>query len=461
MNLSIGGGVKSSRSKGLQDFVAEKFSYIGIENLPSTVGRGRKIDLSKAKVRFSGEGSDLSDSVKSLVSTAEQTAGLPRSQGYLLPRNDMRKKAAFTLAEGATPIKCHAELVSEDFDGTDTCHYEQIKGLICETDFCTVLVPDSDEIERFAHSAGSETLGAWKKSKAVIQPLDYRNIKERARQNFTVMTKKLDCFVAKLFAPRNDMGKKAAFTLAEVLITLGIIGVVAALTLPTLIQNYQKRVYINQLKKSYSVLSNGFRLMMAHDGVTELKDTHAFSGMGANFCGSRSSTNLNNILTNDCSSIREGLTSVFSGIQFAPCDDIETKYLNGTIIPSTGNGFRKSTHTCIKFPDGSELLSYEFRKDSTTTNGRLYVDINGPKNPNTLGRDIFEFWYFNNGILVPYGSQQVSDVMMSLSSNAEYYAQQGITSFYWRNSTASKKCDISGQGQMCAGRVLEEDAMNY
>ena len=69
MSISIfkrrGGGVKSSRSNGLQSFVAEKFSYFGIGNFPSTVGRGQKIDFSKAKVRFSGEGSDLSDSVKS------------------------------------------------------------------------------------------------------------------------------------------------------------------------------------------------------------------------------------------------------------------------------------------------------------------------------------------------------------------------------------------------------------
>jgi len=260
--------------------------------------------------------------------------------------------------------------------------------------------------------------------------------------------------------PRNDMRKKAAFTLAEVLITLGIIGVVAAMTLPTLIQNYQKRVYVTQLKKSVSVLSNGFRLMMAHDGVTELKDTHAFSGMEADACDSRYGA-ANNILTNNCSSIREGLASVFSGIQFAPCDDIETKYLNGTIIPSNGVPFKKSTHTCIKFPDGSELLNYDFFKDSTTTNGRLFVDINGPKNPNTVGRDIFYFWYFNNGILVPYGSQQVGDILMSLSGNAELHAQQGITSMYWRTSTSSQKCDISGQGHMCAGRVLEEDAMNY
>ena len=47
-----------------------------------------------------------------------------------------------------------------------------------------------------------------------------------------------------------------AFTLAEVLITLGIIGVVAALTLPTLISNYKKQTYVTGLQKAYSVLNN-------------------------------------------------------------------------------------------------------------------------------------------------------------------------------------------------------------
>ena len=52
--------------------------------------------------------------------------------------------------------------------------------------------------------------------------------------------------------------KKFAFTLAEVLITLGIIGVVAAMTMPTLVANYQKTVTVNRLKKAYSVMSNAF-----------------------------------------------------------------------------------------------------------------------------------------------------------------------------------------------------------
>ena len=49
------------------------------------------------------------------------------------------------------------------------------------------------------------------------------------------------------------------FTLAEVLITLTIIGVVAAITIPSLIQNYQYRAWTAQLKKSYATLNQGFR----------------------------------------------------------------------------------------------------------------------------------------------------------------------------------------------------------
>ena len=59
------------------------------------------------------------------------------------------------------------------------------------------------------------------------------------------------------FHPQDDrvLKKKAAFTLAEVLITLGIIGIVAAMTLPTLIQKNNNKVVVTRLKKFYSVFN--------------------------------------------------------------------------------------------------------------------------------------------------------------------------------------------------------------
>ena len=66
---------------------------------------------------------------------------------------------------------------------------------------------------------------------------------------------------------------KFAFTLAEVLITLGIIGVVAAITLPTLIKNYQKHVYVTQLKKVVNTLENNSRKILADEVEIKVENT--------------------------------------------------------------------------------------------------------------------------------------------------------------------------------------------
>ena len=60
--------------------------------------------------------------------------------------------------------------------------------------------------------------------------------------------------------------KNEAFTLAEVLITIGIIGVVVAMTLPSLINNSQKKELEAGLKKNYSVIQQAFDMYFAENG---------------------------------------------------------------------------------------------------------------------------------------------------------------------------------------------------
>ena len=62
---------------------------------------------------------------------------------------------------------------------------------------------------------------------------------------------------------------KKAFTLAEVLITLGIIGVVAAMTMPSVINSYQKKSTVVKLKKVYSSLQNAVEMSKAEHGDYE------------------------------------------------------------------------------------------------------------------------------------------------------------------------------------------------
>ena len=61
------------------------------------------------------------------------------------------------------------------------------------------------------------------------------------------------------------MAKKIAFTLAETLIVMGIIGVVAALTIPSLINNYKAQRLRTQFLKSYSTIQQVFKQMEADD----------------------------------------------------------------------------------------------------------------------------------------------------------------------------------------------------
>ena len=59
---------------------------------------------------------------------------------------------------------------------------------------------------------------------------------------------------------------KRAFTLAEVLITLGIIGVVAALTMPSLIEHHQKQVVETKLKSFYSIMNQAIQIAAIDEG---------------------------------------------------------------------------------------------------------------------------------------------------------------------------------------------------
>ncbi len=60
---------------------------------------------------------------------------------------------------------------------------------------------------------------------------------------------------------------KKGFTLAEVLITLGIVSVVAALTIPAMIAKYNEMVMVNKLKRTYSELANAIELRKAELGT--------------------------------------------------------------------------------------------------------------------------------------------------------------------------------------------------
>ena len=165
---------------------------------------------------------------------------------------------------------------------------------------------------------------------------------------------------------------KVAFTLAEVLITLGIIGVVAALTLPSVINKYRAFVLEQQFKKSYSNLSQTIIDMKRDSGLEHLRDNYVHYDTNSGY---------------DSTLVKAFYDSFDSHI--APVDKLKKIYpvtnYSGTGTSATDYGYDWPKATII-LKDGSSV-------GRQVNNGclRFWIDTNGPyKKPNRYGFDIFE-----------------------------------------------------------------------
>ena len=112
--------------------------------------------------------------------------------------------------------------------------------------------------------------------------------------------------------------KKCAFTLAEVLITLGIIGVVAAMTIPTLMANIKAHQYSAKFKKTVSTLSNAAKMSQAQYGFD-------YSGL-TDKCNAKSGTDNPEDKQSLCSLLNGTLTGAtyYYGMNNFPNYEIKT-----------------------------------------------------------------------------------------------------------------------------------------
>ncbi len=171
-----------------------------------------------------------------------------------------------------------------------------------------------------------------------------------------------------------DKAKKSAFTLAEVLVTLGIIGVVSAMTVPSLMQNYQRQSYVTQLHKIYNETSQA--LMKYQNDKNAVNLTEA---------GIRSNDDLAKFVT-DYFKVVQTCTST------ANCFADEYKSLSGVDF----NGMDKTVKSFVLASGASIRPNYAVDGDKLF---QIQVDINGKKGPNIHGRDLFYLFVYNNGLI--------------------------------------------------------------
>ena len=170
----------------------------------------------------------------------------------------------------------------------------------------------------------------------------------------------------------NDLHKKVAFTLAEVLISLGIIGVVAALTLPSVINKYRSFVLEQQFKKSYSNLSQTIINMKRDSGLEHLRDNYVHYDTNSGY---------------DSTLVKAFYDSFDSHI--APVDKLKKIY---SVTNYSGTG-TSATDYGYDWPRALFVLADGSSVGRLVNNGCLlfWIDSNGPyKKPNRYGFDIFE-----------------------------------------------------------------------
>jgi prepilin-type N-terminal cleavage/methylation domain-containing protein len=188
---------------------------------------------------------------------------------------------------------------------------------------------------------------------------------------------------------------KKGFTLAEVLITLGIVGVVAVLTVPSVMKNYKNRLYVAQFEKIYSQLTDATQAIMNSEHVdnfyeTTAGQTQSCSDANSGKCEAGLGYFLNNYfkvvkkncLSSDKSGCMSSNSSVYKTVSGLALGGVSANYCVQTVSGAAICGFYNSANTCMS----------------------LVVDVNGMAEPNIAGRDVFSMDVHKDGSLSDYQS---------------------------------------------------------
>lgn len=211
---------------------------------------------------------------------------------------------------------------------------------------------------------------------------------------------------------------KAGFTLSEVLITLGIIGVVAAMTIPTLVQNYTEKRTLSILRETQSIIAQSMK--MAEEEYGDMEGW--FTELTQEDTTLKIADNLKPFLkiALDC------------GVD----DPNHSCIINKAYLQKNGTpraNYSEKLFYKIHLLNGSSVWWTYVPIEKIA---HFYIDTNGKYPPNTWGKDLFMFEYSNNS-LRPMGAP---DSVYPYKTNC-------IT----KNST----------GVGCAYYVLTQQNMNY
>lgn len=242
---------------------------------------------------------------------------------------------------------------------------------------------------------------------------------------------------------------KCAFTLAEALITIAIIGVIASITLPTLNSNIQKSQVGPSLAKAINTLQNANDLALQAGGVRTLdqltpndntkyfedglKNRVAWAESSIPNAYTKFSTNSNFELTNVNKMYVSKDGIAFMQVEAAPQGVV---FIKDPLTGKSGNGNYK-------------MYSYNYYT--------VYVDINGNnKGPNKLGKDLFCLYVDTKGSVIPAGGAEwkgYGDVKPAANMNQMENA--GLMMGAGDNKKTSSHDCPNVDASACAGLIVD------
>lgn len=231
--------------------------------------------------------------------------------------------------------------------------------------------------------------------------------------------------ICKLFAhascSENLKPSRLAFTLAEVLIVLGIVGIVVEMTIPDLVRDYNKQLYIAQFRQTYSILTQATAALNSEcsGDVTNCIGTYSTTEYDA--ASALAIANLYKdklILKKDCT---DGSAGCFASGFYGKlnCKSCGNNLDGNTAL--NGARFQLMNKASVVFFWEGGFLSRHFS---------VWIDTNGPQKPNKYGQDTFYFIY--------------SKINKNLVPDAD-----------------TGDCKSGGSGESCAVLLLKTGTMDY
>lgn len=230
--------------------------------------------------------------------------------------------------------------------------------------------------------------------------------------------------------PQGTLLIRSAFTLSEVLITLGIIGVIASLTIPTLIQKKQDAETVTALKTAYSTLENAYQLAVSRNGTPDYWGLTSSTLQG----GKNLYANMFQGIVSPAK-ICEGTT----GCVYQDAYNRNYKKVNGDNGSADNfDNFGGNIYENVVLQNGTTIIMRTYSPNCTQNWGvnkmargcaDIMVDTNGKKPPNQSGTDFFHFVLTRDGVL-PFGVQDgLSAHGFDLSCNTASGSGYGCTAW--------------------------------